>query len=186
MDGDRDPGRMRSAEGGGACEALTTPAGSVTMNSAPVFEGATVVAQVDGGICAAGIVAGGKYAVAVASDAVKGGCGTDGVTVAFICGGGGSREVRAAPAGMWKSSGTGETVAWTWTSPPRQARGGCRCAFRHWRDATPPPQAAGPRLSQQRASSQARARSSAIFLPAATGRHRFSETRVIIVMYYLL
>ena len=62
--------------------------GTVTIDGKPAFDGATVIATVNGINCGSGFATGGSYTVDVTSDLEgKEGCGKPGDTVVFVLGG---------------------------------------------------------------------------------------------------
>ncbi len=83
--------------------------GTATIDGEPLFEGATILAQVDGNNCGTGIVADGSYDVTVAADEAKGGCGTSGATVTFVLGGAGDPGGTVADqTGTWDETQANE------------------------------------------------------------------------------
>ena len=83
--------------------------GSASIDGAPLFEGATILAQIGGNNCGTGVVADGSYEVTVASDEAKGGCGTSGATVTFVLGGAGDPGgTEADQTGTWDDSQANE------------------------------------------------------------------------------
>ena len=83
--------------------------GSASIDGEALFDGATIIAQVDGNNCGSGFVTDGSYDVTVASDEAKGGCGTAGATVTFVLGGEGDPGgTEADQTGTWDDSQVNE------------------------------------------------------------------------------
>ena len=79
--------------------------GSASIDGEPLFDGATIVAQVNGNNCGSGVVTDGSYEVTVASEEAKGGCGAPGATVTFVLGGEGDPGgTEADQSGTWDDS----------------------------------------------------------------------------------
>ena len=94
---------------GGASNEGAQFIGSASIDGEALFDGATIIAQVDGNNCGSGVVTGGSYEVAVASDEAKSGCGTAGATVTFVLGGEGDPGgTEAAQSGIWDDSQVNE------------------------------------------------------------------------------
>ena len=83
--------------------------GSASIDGEALFDGATIIAQVNGNNCGSGIVTGGSYEVTVASDGAKSGCGTSSATVTFVLGGEGDPGgTEADQSGIWDDSQVNE------------------------------------------------------------------------------
>ncbi len=94
--------------------------GSASIDSEALFDGATIVAQVNGNNCGSGFVTDSSYELTVASDEAKRGCGTPGATVTFVLGGegdpGGSE---ADESGIWDDGQVNELdITFTTLAPP--------------------------------------------------------------------
>lgn len=63
--------------------------GTVTIDGEPAFDGATVIATVNGNNCGSGVATSGNYTLDVAPDEGKKGCGKSGDAVVFVLGGAG-------------------------------------------------------------------------------------------------
>ena len=83
--------------------------GLASIDGEALFDGATIIAQVNGYNCGSGFVTDGSYDVTVASDEAKGGCGTEGATVTFVLGGEGDPGgTEADQTGTWDDSQVNE------------------------------------------------------------------------------
>ncbi len=83
--------------------------GAASLDGEALFDGATIIAQVDGNNCGSGFVTDGSYEVIVASDEAKGGCGTSGATVTFVLGGEGDPGgTEADQTGTWDDNQVNE------------------------------------------------------------------------------
>jgi len=94
---------------GGSSDEGAQFSGSTSIDGEALFDGATIIAQIDGNNCGSGIVTDGSYDVTVASDEAKGGCGTSGATVTFVLGGEGDPGgTEADQTGTWDDSQVNE------------------------------------------------------------------------------
>ncbi len=93
--------------------------GTVTIDSEPAFDGATVIATVNGLNCGSGFTTGGIYTVDVTSELEgKEGCGKTGDTVVFVLGGEGDPGGQQFDQqGIWDNNKTNQLDLTLTTEP---------------------------------------------------------------------
>ena len=92
--------------------------GTVTIDGEPAFDGATVIATVNGNNCGSVFATSGNYTLDVAPDEGKKGCGKPGDTVVFVLGGAGDPGGQEFDQqGIWDNTKTNQLNLTLTTEP---------------------------------------------------------------------